>query len=181
MSFPTDQFILGAHLCVRPKIYIEILASQGYADGVKLFDHLVNGTAAAVAGGLGKTDMIQSAIEIAFTNLMSAGIASKIGAIFVAVCLLFFAFSTILGWNLFGKINFEYLFGKKAVIVYSLLSLVFVFLGSYLKNDLVWELTDFFNYLMVIPNVIALFALSKLVRDESKEAAALKKAAKANK
>ena len=141
----------------------------------------VEGTAAAVAGGLGKTNMVQSAIEIAFTNLMGAGIAAKVGAIFVAICLFFFAFSTILGWNLFGKINFEYLFGKKAVVVYSVLALVFIFLGSCLKNDLVWELTDFFNYLMVIPNVIALFALSKLVRDESKEAAALKKAAKANK
>ena len=141
----------------------------------------VEGTAAAVAGGLGKTNMVQSAIEIAFTNLMGAGIAAKVGAIFVAICLFFFAFSTILGWNLFGKINFEYLFGKKAVVVYSVLALVFIFLGSCLKNDLVWELTDFFNYLMVIPNVIALFALSKLIRDESKEAAALKKAANANK
>ena len=138
-----------------------------------------NGIVDGVA--LGKTNMAQNAIGIALSSFMSWGIASKIGAIFIAICLFFFAFSTILGWNLFGKINFEYLFGKKAVIVYSILSLAFVFLGSCLKNDLVWELTDFFNYLMVIPNVIALFALSKLVRDESKEAAALKKAAKANK
>jgi AGCS family alanine or glycine:cation symporter len=103
------------------------------------------------------------------------------GNIFVAVCLFFFAFSTILSWNFFGKINFEYLFGKKYTVIYTVIAIVFVFLGSIFSNDLVWELTDFFNYLMVIPNVIALFALSKLVRDESKEAAALKKAAKANK
>ena len=140
----------------------------------------IDGTASAVSDGLAKTNMAQSAVGIALSSIFSANIAVKIGAIFIAVCLFFFAFSTILGWNLFGKINFQYLFGKKSVVIYTVISLVFVFLGSCLKNDLVWELTDFFNYLMVIPNVIALIALSKLVSDESKEAAALKKVAKAN-
>ena len=85
-----------------------------------------------------------------------------------AVCLLFFAFSTILSWNFFGKINVNYLFGKKAVTVYSLLALVFIFLGSCLSNDLVWELADMFNQLMVIPNAIALVALSSLVAAAAK-------------
>ena len=85
------------------------------------------------------------------------------GIIFVAVCLFFFAFSTILGWNLFGKINVAYLFGKKSVIVYTILALIFIFLGTMMANDLVWELSDMFNNLMVIPNVIALFALTNLV------------------
>ena len=58
----------------------------------------------------------------------------------------------------------EYLFGEKAVKVYSVLALVFIFLGSCLSNDLVWELADMFNQLMVIPNVIALFALSSIVK-----------------
>ena len=80
-----------------------------------------------------------------------------------AVCLFFFAFSTILGWNLFGKINVAYLFGKKSVIVYTILALIFIFLGTMMANDLVWELSDMFNNLMVIPNVIALFALTNLV------------------
>ena len=81
------------------------------------------------------------------------------GNIFVAVCLFFFAFSTILSWNFFGKINFQYLFGKKAVPVYTVLAIGFVFLGSIFQNDLVWNLTDFFNNLMVIPNAIALITL----------------------
>ena len=85
------------------------------------------------------------------------------GNIFVAVCLFFFAFSTILSWNFFGKINVQYLFGKKAVLVYSVIAVGFVFLGSIFQDNLVWELTDFFNYLMVLPNAIALFALGKLV------------------
>ena len=92
------------------------------------------------------------------------------GPLFVAICLFFFAFSTVLSWNFFGKVNVEYLFGKKAVPVYSVLALCFIFLGSCLSNDLVWELTDMFNQLMVIPNVIALIALSSLVVAASKTA-----------
>ena len=111
--------------------------------------------AGASLDGITKTNMAQQA----FSVIMGAGP----GAIFVALCLLFFAFSTILSWNLFGKINFEYLFGKKAVPVYSLIALAFIFMGSLLSNDLVWELADFFNQIMVIPNVIALIALSALV------------------
>lgn len=85
------------------------------------------------------------------------------GDIFVAVCLLFFAFSTILGWHFFGEINVQYLFGKKAVKIYSAVVAVFIIVGSTLKVDLVWELADFFNGLMVIPNAMALLALSGVV------------------
>lgn len=94
--------------------------------------------------------------QMAFGQFFGAGP----GAWFVAICLMFFAFSTILSWNLFAKINVEYLFGKKAVLPFSIIALVFIFLGSLLSNDLVWELADMFNQLMVIPNAIALFALS---------------------
>ena len=85
------------------------------------------------------------------------------GDIFVAVCLLFFAFSTILGWHFFGEINVKYLFGKRAVKVYSVIVTAFIIVGSTLKVDLVWELADFFNGLMVIPNALALLALSGVV------------------
>ncbi len=109
-----------------------------------------------------------NAMQFAFSD--GLGIVGNFGSIFIAICLLFFAFSTIISWNFFGKLNVQSLFKKNAkiaVIVYSVIAVVFVFLGSVLKNDLVWELTDFFNYLMVIPNVIALWALTKLVRDEA--------------
>ena len=115
---------------------------------------------------LEKSELVANGFAYAFGG---GNVALQIGSIFVAVCLTFFAFSTIVSWNLFGKINFEYLFGKKGMIVYSVLSLVFILLGSIFKNDLVWELTDFFNYLMVLPNVIALFALTKTVTAEVKE------------
>ena len=106
----------------------------------------------------------------AMQQAMSSVFGGNIGGIFVAVCLLFFAFSTIIGWNFFGKVNIQYLFknSKVAVIIYSIIAIVFIFLGTLLSNDLVWELTDFFNYLMVLPNAIALFALSKYVIAASK-------------
>jgi AGCS family alanine or glycine:cation symporter len=114
------------------------------------------------AGAFTKTTLVAKAIGHAFGE---SNAAFKFGSIFIAICLLFFAFSTIISWNLFGRINFTYLFGNKKVtnIVYSLIAVVFVFIGTMFKNDLVWELTDFFNYLMVIPNVIALIALSNMV------------------
>ena len=97
--------------------------------------------------------------QMAFGQFFGAGP----GAWFVAICLLFFAFSTILSWNLFAKLNVEWLFGKKAVVPFTVIALVFIFMGSLLSNDLVWELADMFNQLMVIPNAIALFALSGAV------------------
>ena len=104
---------------------------------------------------IGKANLAQTAFGTVF--------GTDLGAMFVAICLFFFAFSTILGWNLFGKINVVYLFGKKAAPVYSAIALVFIFLGTMMSNDLVWELTDMFNNLMVIPNAIALFALTGVV------------------
>ena len=117
--------------------------------------------AAAASTVITKTNLAQTAFGIVF--------GESFGAMFVAICLFFFAFSTVLSWNLFGKINAEYLFGKKGVKVYSVIAVVFIFLGTMTKSDLVWELTDAFNYLMVLPNAIALFALTKLVTAECKE------------
>ena len=102
-------------------------------------------------------------VQTAFSSILG----ETVGSGFVAICLLFFAFSTIISWNLFGRINMTYLFGKKSNIIYSVLATIFVFLGSVLSNDLVWELTDMFNQLMVIPNVIAIVALSSMVVNEA--------------
>ena len=111
--------------------------------------------AAAASTTLGKANLAQTAFGVVF--------GETAGAMFVAICLFFFAFSTILSWNLFGKINVIYLFGKKSAKIYAVLGLVFIFLGTLMSNDLVWELTDMFNNLMVIPNALALFALTGMV------------------
>lgn len=85
------------------------------------------------------------------------------GMPFVAVCLFFFAFSTIIGWCFFGEQNVKYLFGVRWVGIYRMTVLCFLALGSYLQVNLVWELADFFNGLMVLPNLLALIALTKVV------------------
>ena len=128
-----------------------VIISTLYAEGGPLHEC----GAAAASTTLGKANLAQTAFGVVF--------GESAGNMFVAVCLFFFAFSTILGWNLFGKINVAYLFGKKSTVVYTVVALVFIFLGTMMSNDLVWELSDMFNNLMVIPNAIALFALTGMV------------------
>ena len=127
--------------------------------------------AAAASETITKANLAQTAFGTVF--------GESLGAAFVAICLLFFAFSTILSWNMFGKINVVYLFGKKdpktCTVVYTVIALVFIFLGTLMSNDLVWELTDAFNYLMVLPNALALFALTGMVVKSLKEADQRKK------
>ena len=77
--------------------------------------------------------------------------------------MLFFAFSTILGWYFFGQVNFKKLFGVKSIPVYSVIVIVFILVGSFQKVDLVWALSDFFNGVMAFPNLLALLALSGVV------------------
>ncbi|CAD7288402.1 Amino-acid carrier protein AlsT [Campylobacter majalis] len=85
------------------------------------------------------------------------------GYSFIAICLFFFAFTTIVGWYYFGEINIRYLFGKKGIRVFQILVVCFVFIGSTQKLDLVWELADMFNGFMVLPNLIAILILSPIV------------------
>ena len=82
------------------------------------------------------------------------------GAIFLAVCLSFFAFTTIVGWYYFGESNIKYLFGKAGLWPYRLIVLVCIVLGSIQSVDLVWSLADIFNTLMVFPNLVAIIWLS---------------------
>jgi len=121
---------------------------------------LCSGYNGAVTEIVGKANLAQ----IAFSTVMGESLGSK----FVAICLLFFAFSTVLSWNLFGRLNVVYLFRnsrirKAAPVIYTCIALLFIFLGTLASNDLVWELTDLFNNIMVIPNVLALFFLGSVV------------------
>ena len=129
-----------------------IISTLYTADGV-----LANGYVGEITETISKNNLAQTA----FGSIFGEGF----GGMFVAVCLLFFAFSTILSWNLFAKINVQWLTknNKVAFYIFTVIALVFVFLGTVASNDLVWELTDMFNNLMVIPNAIALFALGGMV------------------
>ena len=105
--------------------------------------------------GLKGVAVTQEAFHIAFGSF---------GQKLLAVCLTFFAFTTIIGWYYFGESNIRYLFQNKFLNVYRLLVLVAVVLGALGKVDLVWNLSDMFNGFMVIPNLIALFLLRHDVR-----------------
>lgn len=138
-------------------------AEQGLAAIVGLFIDtfvVVNMTAFVIlcTGALDGTTTGIALTQKAFT----LGLGT-IGNGFVAVCLLFFAFTTIVGWYFFAEQNVKYLFGVRYLSIYRVLVLAFLMAGSFLQVTLVWELADLFNGLMVIPNVIALIGLSKIV------------------
>ena len=107
-----------------------------------------------VPQGLTGTALTQAAFSQSFGSF---------GPIFIAICMFFFAFSTIIGWYFFGHTNFKALFGEKALPLYGVIVVVFILVGSTLKVDLVWAMADFFNGLMAVPNLLALLALSGVV------------------
>ena len=95
----------------------------------------------------------------------------QVSAFILMVCLVFFAFTTILGWDYYGERCLEYLTNrnKTAVQVYRWLYILAVFIGPYMTVAAVWTIADIFNGLMAIPNIIALFALSGVVAKETRE------------
>ena len=117
-------------------------------------------TSGLIPEGLTGTSLTQAAFSQAFGGF---------GPVFIAICMFFFAFSTIIGWYFFGQSNFKALFGEKALPVYSVIVVVFILVGSTLKVDLVWAMADFFNGLMAVPNLLALLALSGVVVAIDKE------------
>lgn len=137
-------------------------AEQGLSAMVAVFiDTMLVCTATAVVilvtgaheKGLAGVAVTQEAFNIAF---------GPIGGMFLAVCLTFFAFTTVVGWYYFGENNVRFLFhGKTAIRVYQAIVLVFIVLGSLMKVDLVWDMADMFNGIMVLPNIIAIFFLLK--------------------
>ena len=142
---------------------VEKPEDQGYIAMIGVFiDTFIVLTLTALviltSGMLGSGETATTLAQMAFNQAFGS-----FGNIFVAICMLFFAFSTIIGWYFFGEVNIRALFGQKAVPVYGCIVVLFVLVGSVLKVDLVWNLSDLFNGLMALPNLIALIALSGLV------------------
>lgn len=96
------------------------------------------------------------------------------------ICLVFFAFTTILGWNYYGERCMEYLFNRNKSVVkgYRWLYILAVFIGPYMTVAAVWNIADIFNALMAFPNLVALLALNGVVKRESKDYFTRLKAAK---
>jgi len=122
--------------------------------------------------------VIVSGVDVAFgvkpsseliTSAFATVFGDKLAAVFVAIALMFFAYSTILGWSLYGTRCIEYLFGLKATKVYQVIFTVMIVVGATVSLDVAWDVADTFNGLMAIPNFIALFALSGVVAKLTKD------------
>lgn len=92
-----------------------------------------------------------------------ATVFGAVGPAFIALAILLFAFSTVLGWSHYGTKAFEYLFGSGAIVVYRVIFIVFILCGATMSLDLAWDLSDTFNGLMAIPNLIGVLSLSPVV------------------
>lgn len=103
------------------------------------------------------------------TAALATVFGDKFAALFIAVALMLFAFSTVLGWSLYGTRCVQYLFGQKAVRIFQGIFIVVVIVGCVSPLSFVWDVADTFNGLMAIPNFIGLFALSGVVAAETKK------------
>ena len=97
--------------------------------------------------------------------------SSEISSFILMICLVFFAFTTILGWDYYSERCLEYLNGgnKKALLTFRWIYILAIFIGPYMTVKAVWTIADIFNGLMAVPNMIALFALSGVVVSETKK------------
>lgn len=109
--------------------------------------------------GLEGAPLTQSAFATVFGN---------IGVLVLTLCLVLFAFTTILGWSYYDERCFEFLFGVKHINIYRSIFIIMVALGGFLELDLIWTIADIVNGLMAIPNLIALLALSPIIIAETR-------------
>lgn len=107
--------------------------------------------------------VVSSAEGSALVGEAFATVFGKAGPAFIAIAILLFAFSTVLGWSHYGTKAFEYLFGSGAIVVYRVIFIVFILGGATMSLDLAWDLSDTFNGLMAIPNLIGVLSLSPVV------------------
>ena len=101
-------------------------------------------------------------VSEAFGTVFNFG-GLNIGGAFIAIAILLFAFSTVLGWSYYGTKAWEFLFGTKATIIYKVIFVVFIVFGATMSLDLAWDISDTFNGLMALPNLIGVLALSGTV------------------
>lgn len=103
------------------------------------------------------------------TSYAFSTVLAEAGSYIVTVGLIFFAFTTILGWNYYGERCTEFLFGVKGILPYKIIYILIVALGAFLTLDVIWVLADIVNGLMAIPNLIALLALRKVITTETRQ------------
>lgn len=149
VKHPVDQGVLGI---------VAVFVDTFIVLNVTVFTILSSGVIKFV-----NNEPVLKGISLVQESFSTHLFGESFGYSFVAICLFFFAFTTIIGWYYFAEINIRYLFGKKGIRPFQIIVIGFIFIGSVLKIDLVWELADFFNGLMVLPNLIAIIVLSPIV------------------
>ena len=127
-----------------------VLTSGGLNGGV------FNVETGAVAAGLSDATLVGGA----FNEVFSWG---NIGQRFVAIAMFLFAFTTVLGWSHYGSKAWEYLFGAKTTFIFRIIHVITVIFGAVLTSSLAWDISDTFNGLMMVPNLIGVLALTPLV------------------
>ncbi|MBQ3022243.1 MAG: alanine:cation symporter family protein [Clostridia bacterium] len=121
---------------------------------VVLTSGFINLDTGALAEGVTDATLVANAFATVFGGF---------GAKFIAIAILLFAFTTVLGWDHYGSKAWEYIFGTKSLPVYKVIHLITIFLGAVLTSSLAWDISDTFNGLMMVPNLIGVIALSGLV------------------
>ncbi len=107
--------------------------------------------------------VVSSSPDSALVGEAFSTVFGAVGPMFIAIAILLFAFSTVLGWSHYGSKAFEYLFGTKAIVVYRVIFIAIIVVAAVMKLDLAWSLSDTFNGLMAIPNLIGVLTLSPVV------------------
>ena len=130
----------------------------------------MTGLAIVITGTWRVADIEGVAVTMEAFSAGLPGVLGAAGPVILMVCLIFFAFTTILGWNFYGERCLEYVAGRKkfAIYLYRTLYILAVFIGPYMTVAAVWNIADIFNGLMAIPNLIALLLLSGVVARETK-------------
>lgn len=161
---------LGSSVMVHSNSNVKEPVQQGMWGIFEVFmDTIVVCTITALviltSGAVNLTDgtMISSAEKSSLVGEAFGTVFGPIGPMFIAICILLFAYSTVLGWSHYGSKAFEYLFGTKATVGYKAFFVIVVFFGATMSLDLAWDLSDTFNGLMMIPNLIGVLTLSGTV------------------
>ena len=112
--------------------------------------------------------VLSDAVKTALVGEAFSTVFGSFGPMFIALAILLFAFSTVLGWSHYGATAWAYLFGSKSTVIYKVVFVAFIVIGATMDLTLAWDLSDTFNGLMAIPNLIGVVALSPIVMQITK-------------
>ncbi len=161
---------LGSTVCVGASADVDSPEEQGMWGMLNVFiDTVVMCTLTALtilSSGivdLSTGKMLTDSDSSAIVSEVFGTVFGRMGSVFVALCIVLFAFSTVLGWSVYGLKCFEYLFGRNKCYVYRCIYVVFIFLGAVVSLEAVWEMSDAFNALMMVPNLIGIVVLRKRI------------------